>query len=168
MKVCWKMLAGFLQGLVWIRLPNDANSAQQRLSLIFFCLMMYSMVPFAYMAFPAADKRFFKLDSAKGLYSPSAYFLAYNVASKSRSQLDSLVYGKATVTSIKLSKAYCRDVRCRAFKLCCIVHPPGDICIWHQLVSSILIGELTCRHPALNLCPPSLNTWDGGLYCSQP
>ena len=49
---------------------------------MFFVLMMFCMVPFSYMAFPAADKRFFKMDSAKGLYSPSAYFVSYQCGSE--------------------------------------------------------------------------------------
>ena len=82
MQISTDVLLRCCAGLVWIRLPDNGNSAQQRLSLIFFCLMMFTMTPFGYMAFPIADKRFFLLDSAKGLYAPSAYFMAYVTSSE--------------------------------------------------------------------------------------
>lgn len=43
---------------------------------------MFCMTPFAYMAFPLADKRFFILDSQRGLYMPSAYFAGYMISSE--------------------------------------------------------------------------------------
>jgi hypothetical protein len=68
-------------GLCWIRIPDDSSSAQERLSLLFFAVMMFCMIPFGWQAFPLAEKRFFVLDSAKDLYSPSAYFAAYVLSS---------------------------------------------------------------------------------------
>ena len=63
-------------GLVYIRLPENASSAQPRTSTIFFMLMLNAVTPMSYMAFYVADRRFFLLDSANGLYSPSAYYWA--------------------------------------------------------------------------------------------
>lgn len=39
------------------------------------------MTPFGFMAFPIADKRFYILDSTRGLYTPSAYTVAYILSS---------------------------------------------------------------------------------------
>ena len=63
-------------GLVYIRLPDNATSAQPRASTIFFILMLNAITPISYMAFYNSDKRFFEMDSANGLYAPSAYYMA--------------------------------------------------------------------------------------------
>ena len=68
-------------GLVWIRLNDDGNSAQERLALLFFAIVMFCMTPFGFMAFPIADKRFYIMDSTRGLYTPSAYTAAYITSS---------------------------------------------------------------------------------------
>ena len=44
-------------------------------------VMMWCLQPFGWQAFAISEKRFFILDSAKGLYSPSAYFVAYVLSS---------------------------------------------------------------------------------------
>ena len=69
-------------GLCWIRIPDDSSSAQERLSVLFFIVMMWCLQPFGWQAFAISEKRFFILDSAKGLYSPSAYFVSYVLSSK--------------------------------------------------------------------------------------
>lgn len=69
-------------GLCWIRIPNDSSSGQERLSMLFFAIMLFCLTPFGWQAFALAEKRFFVLDSAKGLYSPSAYFVSYVLSSK--------------------------------------------------------------------------------------
>lgn len=63
-------------GLVYIRLPDNATSSQPRTSTIFFAQMINAVSPMSYMAFYATDRHFFRLDSANGLYAPSAYYLA--------------------------------------------------------------------------------------------
>jgi hypothetical protein len=63
-------------GLVYIRLPDNANSASSRLAALFFLTLIFQMTPFSYMSFYFADRRFFIRDSANGLYAPSAYQLA--------------------------------------------------------------------------------------------
>ena len=49
--------------------------------MLFFIVMMWCLQPFGWQAFAVSEKRFFILDSAKGLYSPSAYFVAYVLSS---------------------------------------------------------------------------------------
>lgn len=70
-------MVGLIVGLCWIRIPNDSSSGQERLSMLFFAIMLFCLTPFGWQAFALAEKRFFVLDSAKGLYSPSAYFVSY-------------------------------------------------------------------------------------------
>ena len=65
-----------LAGLVYIRLPDNATSAGPRTSTIFFMIMLNALTPISYMAFYVADRRFFQMDSANGLYAPSAYYMA--------------------------------------------------------------------------------------------
>ncbi|KAK9790760.1 hypothetical protein WJX73_006620 [Symbiochloris irregularis] len=65
-----------IAGLVYIRLPDNATSAQPRASTIFFLLMLNAITPISYMAFYVSDRKFFKMDSANGLYAPSAYYLS--------------------------------------------------------------------------------------------
>lgn len=64
-----------LAGLVYIRLPDNANSSSSRLAALFFLTMIFQMTPFSYMTFYFSDRRFFLKDSANGLYAPSAYQL---------------------------------------------------------------------------------------------
>lgn len=63
----------FSSGLVYIRLPDNANSSSSRLAALFFLTMIFQMTPFSYMTFYFSDRRFFLKDSANGLYAPSAY-----------------------------------------------------------------------------------------------
>ena len=54
-----------------------ANSfVEERLALLFFVLLLYELLPFCYMSFYVADRRFFAADIANGLYHPSAYYCA--------------------------------------------------------------------------------------------
>ena len=72
-----------IAGLVYIRLADNAETASPRLATLFFSTMLFLMNPFSYMSFFLADRRFFLLDSANGLYAPSAYHLAAVTASAS-------------------------------------------------------------------------------------
>ena len=63
-------------GLVFDSLPEGAASTEQRLALLFFMLLLYQLMPFCFMSFYVADRRFFQADVAADLYAPSAYYLA--------------------------------------------------------------------------------------------
>ena len=45
--------------------------------------MLNAITPISYMAFYNSDKRFFEMDSANGLYAPSAYYMAAAAAGRS-------------------------------------------------------------------------------------
>ena len=45
-------------------------------------LLLYQLMPFCFMSFYVADRRFFQADVAAGLYAPSAYYLAAVSASQ--------------------------------------------------------------------------------------
>ena len=70
-------------GLVFAKLPEGAGSTQQRLALQFFMLLLFQLMPFCFMSFFVADRRFYQADVAAGLYAPSAYYVAAVTASKS-------------------------------------------------------------------------------------
>ena len=52
------------------------TSVEERLALLFFVQLLYELLPFCYMSFYVADRRFFAADVANGLYHPSAYYLS--------------------------------------------------------------------------------------------
>ena len=70
-------------GLVFDSLPEGAASTQERLALLFFMLLLFQLMPFCFMSFFVADRRFYQADVAAGLYAPSAYYLAAVTASES-------------------------------------------------------------------------------------
>lgn len=72
-----------IAGVVFINLPEGSSSTQQRLALLFFMLLLYQLMPFCFMSFYVADRRFFQADVAADLYAPSAYYLAAVSASTS-------------------------------------------------------------------------------------
>lgn len=76
MRLLTNVWVAMFAGLVYIRLPDNANSASSRLAALFFLTLIFQMTPFSYMSFYFADRRFFIRDSANGLYAPSAYQLA--------------------------------------------------------------------------------------------
>ena len=45
-------------------------------------LLLFQLMPFCFMSFFVADRRFYQADVAAGLYAPSAYYLAAVTASK--------------------------------------------------------------------------------------
>lgn len=53
------------------------------MSTLYFATMLFLMNPFSYMSFFLSDRRFFVMDSANGLYAPSAYHVATVTASES-------------------------------------------------------------------------------------
>ena len=67
-------------GLVFFSLGLANAYVQERLALLFFVLLLYELLPFCYMSFYVADRRFFAADIANGLYHPSAYYCAAIVA----------------------------------------------------------------------------------------
>lgn len=77
-----EQLVVWMAGLVFISQPEGAASTQQRLALLFFMLLLYQLMPFCFMSFYVADRRFFQADIAADLYAPSAYYLAAVTASK--------------------------------------------------------------------------------------
>ncbi len=54
----------------------------RRLALLFFILLLFELLPFCYMSFYVADRRFFAADISNDLYHPSAYYLSSVIASE--------------------------------------------------------------------------------------
>ena len=67
-------------GLVFYNLQPGPDSAQSRISVLFFILLAQQLMPFTYMSFYVANRRFFAADVAAGIYSPSAFYVANSVA----------------------------------------------------------------------------------------
>jgi len=67
-------------GLVFFNLSEGPESTEKRLALLFFVLLLFELLPFCYMSFYVADRRFFAADVSNDLYHPSAYYLAAVVA----------------------------------------------------------------------------------------
>jgi hypothetical protein len=70
-------------GLVFHDLPDTATSTRARLSVIFYVLLVFQLLPFSFMSFFVADRSFFLADVTTNLYTPSAYFVANSLASES-------------------------------------------------------------------------------------
>jgi ATP-binding cassette, subfamily G (WHITE), member 2 len=65
---------------VFYNLGDGPESVAKRLSLLFFLLLLFELLPFCYMSFYVSDRKFFAADVASDLYHPSAYYLAAVVA----------------------------------------------------------------------------------------
>lgn len=59
----------------------------KRLALLFFILLLFELLPFCYMSFYVADRRFFAADVSNDLYHPSAYYLSAVTAGKRSSSI---------------------------------------------------------------------------------
>ncbi len=53
---------------------------EKRLALLFFILLLFELLPFCYMSFYVADRRFFAADVSNDLYHPSAYYISAVIA----------------------------------------------------------------------------------------
>ena len=62
-------------GLVFFSLGQTATDTFQRLGVEFFVLLLFELLPFCYMSFYVADRKFYAADVAAKLYHPSAYYL---------------------------------------------------------------------------------------------
>ena len=93
----------FHAGLVFHDLSNAATSSRARLSVIFYVLLLFQLLPFSFMSFFVADRKFFLADVTTNLYTPSAYFVAASLASECRSRLFCL--------SLKISSALSKFAR---------------------------------------------------------
>lgn len=69
-------------GLAFYDLPSGPDSVTRRLALLFFILLLFELLPFCYMSFYVADRRFFAADISNDLYHPSAYYLSSVIASE--------------------------------------------------------------------------------------
>ena len=63
-------------GLAFFDMSEGPESVSKRLALLFFILLLFELLPFCYMSFYVADRRFFAADIGNGLYHPSAYYLS--------------------------------------------------------------------------------------------
>ena len=70
----------WVAGLVFFDLPETATATFQRLGIEFFIILLFELLPFCYMSFYVADRKYFAGDVAAKLYHPSAYYLANWVA----------------------------------------------------------------------------------------
>ena len=75
-----KLEACATAGLVFYNLSEGPESTEKRLALLFFVLLLFELLPFCYMSFYVADRRFFAADVSNDLYHPSAYYLSAVVA----------------------------------------------------------------------------------------
>ena len=69
-------------GLVFFNLGNGATDTFQRLGVEFFVLLLFELLPFCYMSFYVADRKFYSADVASKLYHPLAYYIATMSAGK--------------------------------------------------------------------------------------
>ncbi len=67
-------------GLAFYNLSDGPESVSKRLALLFFILLLFELLPFCYMSFYVADRRFFAADVSNGLYHPSAYYISAVIA----------------------------------------------------------------------------------------
>ena len=75
-------MLGDIAGLTFLSLGSTLDAVENRLAVLFFLNMMLQLLPFAYMSFFVADRQFFAVDSANGLYRTSAYYIAAMTSSK--------------------------------------------------------------------------------------
>jgi ATP-binding cassette subfamily G (WHITE) protein 2 len=67
---------------VFINVGTGPAASFQRLAILFFVMLLFELLPFCYMSFYVADRKFYASDVAAGLYHPSAYYLAQMLAGK--------------------------------------------------------------------------------------
>ena len=67
-------------GLAFFNLSGGAEAVEKRLALLFFILLLFELLPFCYMSFYVADRRFFAADVSNDLYHPSAYYISAVIA----------------------------------------------------------------------------------------
>lgn len=67
-------------GLAFFDLSDGPEAVEKRLALLFFILLLFELLPFCYMSFYVADRRFFAADVSNDLYHPSAYYIAAVIA----------------------------------------------------------------------------------------
>ncbi|KAK9834196.1 hypothetical protein WJX81_007595 [Elliptochloris bilobata] len=67
-------------GLIFYDLPETPGAIFQRLATLFFLVLLYDLLPFCYMSFYVADRKFYAADVAAGLYHSSAYYAAQGLA----------------------------------------------------------------------------------------
>ena len=67
-------------GLAFFDLTGGPEAVEKRLALLFFILLLFELLPFCYMSFYVADRRFFAADVSNDLYHPSAYYIAAVIA----------------------------------------------------------------------------------------
>ncbi len=67
-------------GLAFYNLSDGPESVSKRLALLFFILLLFELLPFCYMSFYVADRRFFAADVSNDLYHPSAYYISAVIA----------------------------------------------------------------------------------------
>ena len=72
-----------LAGLAFYNLGDGPEAVSKRLALLFFILLLFELLPFCYMSFYVADRRFFAADVSNDLYHPSAYYLSAVLAGMS-------------------------------------------------------------------------------------
>ena len=71
-----------LAGLAFYNLGDGPEAVSKRLALLFFILLLFELLPFCYMSFYVADRRFFAADVSNDLYHPSAYYLSAVLAGR--------------------------------------------------------------------------------------
>lgn len=69
-------------GLVFYDLDDGGAAAFQRMSVLYFTMLLFELLPFCYMSFYVWDRKFFLGDRASDLYSTSAYYMAHMAASE--------------------------------------------------------------------------------------
>ena len=67
-------------GLAFYNLGEGPDNVSKRLALLFFILLLFELLPFCYMSFYVADRRFFAADVSNDLYHPSAYYISAVIA----------------------------------------------------------------------------------------
>ena len=69
-------------GLVFYDLDDGPAAAFQRMSVLYFTMLLFELLPFCYMSFYVWDRKFFLSDRASDLYSTSAYYMAHMAGSE--------------------------------------------------------------------------------------
>lgn len=90
-------------GLVFFDLGNSATDTFKRLGVIFFMLLLFELLPFCYMSFYVADRKFYAADVASKLYHPSAYYIATMAAGAQSRVIDVMVSSSASSRQCALS-----------------------------------------------------------------
>ena len=63
-------------------LDDGPAAAFQHMSVLYFTMLLFELLPFCYMSFYVWDRKFFLSDRASDLYSTSAYYMAHMAASE--------------------------------------------------------------------------------------